>query len=135
MKLSMKVAGAVLASAVFIAVIGLVMFFRIDGQLVEKQEQIQQAISVSNGLSEAVLDFNAENYQTQLQVWEYAFRPTEARLNGFYVHEAAFTERFNAMIATASIAESDVANDAVVAALTARFDALRTSWLHITAPS
>lgn len=47
-------------------------------------KNIEQAIE----LSMISLDFNVENFHTQLEIWEYAYLPNSERLNAFYIHKA-----------------------------------------------
>jgi len=52
----------------------------------------------SEGVIIAALDFNAENYHTQLEMWEYAFDPTEKRLAAFLIHEEKLDELLDALV-------------------------------------
>ncbi len=52
----------------------------------EKEKEIQQ-LSIISSLS---LSFNVENFNTQLEVWEYLYDPAEFRLEEFREHREDF---------------------------------------------
>jgi len=49
-------------------------------------------------ISQDALDFNVENFHTQLEVWEYAFEPNAVRLEAFENHNAKLTELLKELV-------------------------------------
>ena len=94
MKLSTKIVSSFLLVTFLMGGFGFFMFSNVSSQLTAKQDEIHEI----SELSEAVLDFNVENFHTQLEVWEYAYEPTEKRLNAFYKHEVVFDQLFADLI-------------------------------------
>lgn len=78
----------IILSSTIILVIILIVFTIFITQELDKivinNKNIEQAIE----LSMISLDFNIENFHTQLEVWEYAYLPNSERLNAFYIHKA-----------------------------------------------
>ena len=78
----------IILSSTIILVIILIVFtifitLELD-KIIINNKNIEQAIE----LSMISLDFNIENFHTQLEVWEYAYLPNSERLNAFYIHKA-----------------------------------------------
>jgi len=44
------------------------------------------------------LDFNVENFHTQLEMWEYAFDPNQKRLEAFREHQKKLNELLNILV-------------------------------------
>lgn len=53
---------------------------------------ISREIRKASEISEAALDFNVENFHTQLEVWEYAYEPNQKRLKAFEMHDKKLDE-------------------------------------------
>lgn len=53
---------------------------------------ITRQVSEANELASEVLDFNVENFHTQLEVWEYAYDPNLERLQAFEEHNSTLSE-------------------------------------------
>jgi len=53
---------------------------------------INNEIEEANHISVAALDFNVENFHTQLEVWEYAYEPNQKRLAAFEAHRSTLDE-------------------------------------------
>ncbi len=104
---------------------GFYMFNNVSTQLVEKQNEINNITA----LSEAVLDFNVENFHTQLEVWEYAYQPTEKRLNAFYKHEVVFDQLFADLVVTADASDLTQADRVLIDDLTVQIVAVKDSWV------
>jgi len=47
---------------------------------------ISREVREATVISQAALDFNVENFHTQLEVWEYVYEPSESRLIAFENH-------------------------------------------------
>ena len=60
--------------------------------------QLQEVVKINEEITEALLisqlalDFNVENFHTQLEVWEYAYEPNNERLIAFQEHEEKLIE-------------------------------------------
>jgi len=59
--------------------------------ILKNNQKIEQSIE----LSMISLDFNVENYHTQLEVWEYAYLPNSERLDAFYIHKTTLDGLLN----------------------------------------
>jgi len=59
----------------------------------EKEKEIQQ-LSIISSLS---LSFNVENFNTQLEVWEYLYDPAEFRLEEFREHREDFNVKLHSL--------------------------------------
>jgi len=46
---------------------------------------------LSESISQVALQFNVENFHTQLEMWEYAYNPNDVRLEAFESHNAALS--------------------------------------------
>jgi len=64
-----------------IGIIGLFTQLEID-----EIQKIDYQIMDAETISFLALDFNVENFHTQLEAWEYAYEPSEKRLNAFNTH-------------------------------------------------
>ena len=49
--------------------------------------KIEHELEEANKISQLALDFNVENFHTQLEIWEYAYQPNQERLDAFYNHK------------------------------------------------
>ena len=84
-----------LAFLVLVLIMGVILastflsFIIID----EKEKEIQQ-LSVISSLS---LSFNVENFNTQLEVWEYLYDPNEFRLEEFREHREDFNVKLHSL--------------------------------------
>jgi len=93
MKIKLKIILGFLIVILFIAVFG---FFTKD-QLDELSE-ISKEIEDVRRISQAILDFNVENFHTQLEVWEYSYEPTEKRLKAFEKHNETLSGLLDKLI-------------------------------------
>jgi two-component system cell cycle sensor histidine kinase/response regulator CckA len=62
------------------------------GYKVEDIFRISREVQTATIISQTSLDFNVENFHTQLEVWEYAYEPTEKRLKAFELHNEKLSE-------------------------------------------
>ena len=60
--------------------------------------KISTEVQESMEISQASLDFNVENFHTQLEVWEYVYEPNEKRLKAFELHNEKLTELLGTLI-------------------------------------
>ena len=67
---------------IILAIFTIFVFQELDN-IVSNDHKIHKAIN----LSMISLDFNVENFHTQLEVWEYAYLPNSERLDAFYIHK------------------------------------------------
>ena len=125
MKLSTKIVSSFLLVTFIMGGFGFYMFNNVSSKLVEKQNEINKITA----LSEAVLDFNVENFHTQLEVWEYAYEPTEKRLNAFYKHEVVFDKLFADLVVTAGASDLSQADRANLEDLKVQITAVKASWV------
>ena len=66
----------------------------INDKLVEVLDEVKKA----SRISQAALNFNVENFHTQLEAWEYAFEPTETRLLAFQKHDEKLIELLDNLV-------------------------------------
>lgn len=66
-------------------------------QLSEVSE-ISFEIREASDIAILALDFNVENFHTQLEAWEYAYEPTEERLSAFESHDRILTDLLNKLV-------------------------------------
>lgn len=59
---------------------------------------ISREVEEANGIAQAALDFNVENFHTQLEVWEYAYEPNAKRLKAFEDHNEKLTELLDELV-------------------------------------
>jgi len=62
--------------------------------------EVSRKVTEATEISQAALDFNVENFHTQLEVWEYAYEPTEKRLKAFEGHDEKLTELLDILVET-----------------------------------
>jgi len=58
----------------------------------EKINQIDHELKEATEISQFALDFSVENYHTQLEVWEYAYEPSQKRLDAFEFHKKTMNQ-------------------------------------------
>lgn len=86
-KLHYIIIGAVFAFAIVAVVLGIYTMNQLS-EVSEFSFEIREASEIAI----AALDFNVENFHTQLEVWEYAYEPNEKRWNAFEAHNEELTE-------------------------------------------
>jgi HAMP domain-containing protein len=77
-----------------IVMLAILLISRSLGMLSKQTEVAARA----SELSVAALDFSAENFHTQLEVWEYVYAPSPVRLQAFQQHEMAFDSAFEVLL-------------------------------------
>ena len=127
MKLATRMLLRFIAVTLLVGGFGFYMFSRVSGELSSKQAEINQVTR----LSEAALDFSTENYHTQLEVWEYAYQPTEKRLDAFYGHEITFDELFADFVRQAHAAGLGAADRKVISDLEAGIPKIKATWVEL----
>ena len=93
MKFSYLLLGGFLIFAILVAMFGIYVMT----QLTEISE-ISFEVSEASEISQAALDFNVENFHTQLEVWEYAYAPSDERLLAYQKHDEKLTELLNNLL-------------------------------------
>ena len=79
--------------AVFAVISGIFIISQLQ-KITEVNEEITEALLVS----QLALDFNVENFHTQLEMREYAFDPNETRLLAFRNHQVTLNDLLNNLI-------------------------------------
>ena len=125
LQLSHKLIFGFLLVTVVMGAFGFFMFQRVSSQLSNKQTEINEL----SALSSSIQDFHIENYHTQLEVWEYAYQPTEKRLNAFYKHLVVFEVLFEDFITLADQATLSAEDRAIVGDLKAGIVDVRQTWI------
>jgi nitrogen fixation/metabolism regulation signal transduction histidine kinase len=82
MKLGYKLVISFLIMTLIMGVFGFYMFNNISNKLSTKQEEVNKVSEIIS----AIQNFQRENYQTQLKMLEYAYKPSEDTLNQFFSH-------------------------------------------------
>ena len=72
----------VIFSAVALTFFGIYVVLELDSI-----GHIDHEIDEGRQISIAALDFNVENFHTQLEMWEYAYDPNQKRLTAFKTHQ------------------------------------------------
>jgi len=73
--------------AILATTLGIYTMFQIS-----EISKISREIREASEISQAALDFNVENFHTQLEAWEYAYEPNEKRFNAFVAHDKKLGE-------------------------------------------
>jgi len=81
MKISQKLILGFFIIILLMAIFGYFTIIRLN-----RISVISREVREATVISQAVLDFNVENFHTQLEVWEYVFEPNEKRLEAFNEH-------------------------------------------------
>jgi len=63
--------------------------------------RLSREIQEATKISIASLDFNVENFHTQLEVWEYVYEPTKKRLKAFELHNENLSKLLGVLTALA----------------------------------
>jgi len=81
MKISQKLILGFFIIILLMAIFGYFTIIKLN-RISEISHEVREAMEYS----QAILDFNVENFQTQLEVWEYIYEPNQARLIAFENH-------------------------------------------------
>ncbi len=87
MKISAKLIIPTLVFSIIFSIVGTYIVMEI-----EKIQTINHEFDEANEISLTALDFNVENFHTQLEVWEYAYEPNQIRLDAFESHKKTLNE-------------------------------------------
>jgi len=87
MKISAKLIIPTVVFSIIFSIVGMYIVMEI-----EKIETINREFDEANEISLTALDFNVENFHTQLEVWEYAYEPNQIRLDAFESHKKTLNE-------------------------------------------
>lgn len=93
MKFNYILLGGFLIFAILVSTFGIYVMT----QLTEISE-ISFEVKEASEISQAALDFNVENFHTQLEIWEYAYAPSDARLLAYQKHDEKLTELLNNLV-------------------------------------
>jgi len=66
---------------------------------------------LAENISKTALQFNVENFHTQLEMWEYAYQPSDERLEAFTRHNLALNSDADNLIALIGNSKSSFYND------------------------
>jgi len=64
----------------------------------ETMAEISREVTEATEISQAALEFNVENFHTQLEVWEYAYEPTEMRLKSLEGHDEKLKQLLDKLV-------------------------------------
>ena len=90
MKIKLKLFSGVLAFVVVVILLGTYIITEFN-----QISHIESEIKEAKEISKAALDFNVENFHTQLEVWEYAYIPNQERLDAFESHKVTLNNLLN----------------------------------------
>jgi len=79
--------------------------------------EISHEVEEATDISQAALDFNVENFHTQLEVWEYAYEPNPTRLKAFKKHDTTLIELLDELSEEVEEEEEDRLEDQEISAL------------------
>lgn len=60
--------------------------------------EISMEVREASEISQTALHFSEENFNTQLEIWEYAYAPTDARLLSYNEHNERLTESLDNLL-------------------------------------
>jgi len=87
MKIKTKLFCAFFSIAIIVTI-----FAYYDLSEINKISFIAKEIGEAENISKVALDFNVENFHTQLEMWEYALDPNQERLDAFQSHRETLIE-------------------------------------------
>jgi len=76
-------------------------------------EKIKNIVLAEN-ISQTVLQFNVENFHTQLEMWEYAYDPDNERLTAFEMHNLAINDDAEKLIDLVANSQNVLYKDGLV---------------------
>ncbi len=82
MKIGIKLMGTFFMFAIIVSLFSYYVITEI-----RTVDHIDEEIDVASHISQDALNFNVENYHTQLEIWEYAIDPNQKRLDAFLAHQ------------------------------------------------
>ena len=111
-----------------------ILYMNTLSSLLEKQRN-------SESISLAALDFNVENFHTQLEVWEYAFEPNYVRWVAFQSHEEKLLKLLDNLVILADVNNTNVSGHSSVTiydggkedikTIALDLDMVRSNWLKL----
>ena len=125
MKLGYKLVISFLIVTVLMGAFGFYMFNNVSSKLSEKQQEINEL----SALTSAIQDFQIENFQAQLNMWEYAYEPNEIRLNAFYEHLVTWERLFDELIELTNAAELNYEEGRIITEMQKGTFFVRQSWI------
>ncbi len=124
MKLVYKLVISFLLVTAIMGAFGFYMFNNVSNQLSDKQQEINDVTA----LTSAVQSFHTENFREQLDTWEYAYEPTEERLNAFYSHLITWESLFADFIEKADAADLTSEEAELITRLQSGSALVRSAW-------
>ncbi len=105
-------------------IFSLYMFTHMTDAVSKKQIEINNLTSIS----EDALAFSEENYHTQLEIWEYAYQPTEKRLDAFYKHKKVWDQLFDDLVSKSEKMQLSSTNKEIIRDLAANRVDIEGTW-------
>jgi len=125
MKIGIKLITGFILVTLIMGVFGVIMFNNVSSVISKNQEEISRISEVTT----AALSFSEENYHTQLEMWEYAYQPTEKRLDAFYGHKVTWDKRFEALIAATKNVSLSAEDQAIINDIATNKSAIEKTWV------
>jgi HAMP domain-containing protein len=125
MKLAYKLVISFLIVTVLMGAFGFYMFNDVSNKLSAKQDEIRKVTD----LTVAIESFHIQNFHTQLEMWKYAYAPTEEGLNSFYGNLILWEKSFAAFQDAAGKANLTAEEQELVKNLIKGVTILRNGWL------
>lgn len=108
-------------------IMGIFSFYMFNN-MTEEVEKKQLEINNLSHISEDALAFSEENYHTQLEIWEYAYQPTEKRLDAFYKHKKVWEQLFDNLVAKSESMELSSTNKGLINDLAGKRVEIEGTW-------
>ncbi|MDD1729357.1 MAG: HAMP domain-containing protein [Methanospirillum sp.] len=125
----MKIGGKLITGFILVTLImgifGIILFTNVSTVISQNEDEISRISEVTT----AALSFSEENYHTQLEMWEYAYQPTEKRLDAFYGHKKTWDQQFEKLIAATRNVRLSAEDQAIIDDLSVNKSAIANTWV------
>jgi nitrogen fixation/metabolism regulation signal transduction histidine kinase len=125
MKIGVKLITGFILVTLIMGVFGVIMFNNVSSVISKNEEEISRISEVTT----AALSFSEENYHTQLEMWEYAYQPTEKRLDAFNGHKITWDQRFDRLIAATRNVSLTAEDQAIIDDISVNKSAIEKTWI------
>jgi len=125
MKIGIKLITGFILVTLIMGIFGVIMFNNVSSVISKNQDEISRISEVTT----AALSFSEENYHTQLEMWEYAYQPTEKRLDAFYGHKITWDKRFETLIAATKNVSLSAEDQAIINDIATNKSAIEKTWV------
>lgn len=125
MKIGVKLITGFILVTLIMGIFGVVMFNNVSTAISQNENEISRISEVTT----AALSFSEENYHTQLEMWEYAYQPTEKRLDAFNGHKKTWDQRFEKLIAATRNVSMSAEDQAIIDDISANKSAIEKTWV------